>query len=184
MEARYGWQPTLGGLVSSVSNDFSGEAVFVDLGEGKNLVVTLTTERPKRKKSTDPLYLPIRVFSLTPHDKIQTKADIETAKAKGRVDVPLNRLPLVISFSDITDPSSVQRIDPSNLEASFGPGYRITRATIEMTDKPLLATIEKRLPWIPGLQIEDLVSPGEKLEYGSIKSAVFTKLRTAGREQP
>lgn len=182
MEPRYGWQPTLGGLVSSVRNDFSGEAVFVDLGDGKNLVVTLTDDRSKRKESVDAQYLPMRVFPFTPHDKVYTKADIEKARSKGRVNVPLRKLPLVISFTDMTDPTSVKRVDPTNLEANFGSGYRIASATIAMTDQPLAATIEKKLPWLKGLRLSDLQKPGEQLGYKTIKAAVFTDLRTGGRE--
>jgi hypothetical protein len=183
MEARYGWQPTLGGITSSVKNGFSGEAVFVDLGDGKNLVVTLTDDRSKRKESIDALYLPMRVFPFTPHDKALTKTDIENARSKGPVNVPLERLPLVITFSNIADPKSVKRVDPSKLEASFGVGYHIASATVEMTEKPLRATITKELPWLVGLQISDLLESGTNtgstyptLGYGSLKSAVFSSL--------
>ncbi len=145
MEARYGWQPTLGGITSSVKNGFSGEAVFVDLGDGKNLVVTLTDDRSKRKESVEALYLPMRVFPFTPHDKVHTKADIENAKSKGPVNVPLERLPLVVTFANVSDVTTIERVNPSNIEKSFGSGYRIIRATIEMTGLDLSVGIRKKL---------------------------------------
>jgi hypothetical protein len=40
----------------------------------------------------------------------------------------------------------VQRVDPANLAASFGPGIRLKRITVEVTDDDVTTGIEKRLP--------------------------------------
>ena len=39
-------------------------------------------------------------------------------------------------------------VDPTNLAATFGPGYRIAKATIEVTDESLTHGIENKLPWV------------------------------------
>jgi copper chaperone CopZ len=43
---------------------------------------------------------------------------------------------------------AVQRVDPANLAASFGPGIRLKRITVEVTDDDVTTGIEKRLRWL------------------------------------
>lgn len=58
-----------------------------------------------------------------------------------------NPLPLLVTFRDITDPTSIERIEPANLAASFGPGYALHRITIQITDNAVTTGIERRLAW-------------------------------------
>ena len=161
-EARYGWQYTGGGITSSVDNSITGEAVFVDLGDGRNLVVTLTHWGSGRTRDLgggrmiptpweggpmDALNLPAIVYGFPPHHKVKTPEGIERAKAEGPKEIEPFRLPTTVTFSDATDPKSAQLVDPTDLEATFGPGYRIRRAIVEMTDAPLTQEIIRRLNW-------------------------------------
>ena len=45
--------------------------------------------------------------------------------------------PLLVTFTDITDPKTVQKVDPDNLAATFGPGVELKRITLEITDEPV-----------------------------------------------
>jgi hypothetical protein len=57
--------------------------------------------------------------------------------------------PLLVTFDDINDPASVRRVDPSNLLASFGPGYRLNAITLSITDEPVTeGRVEKLLGWL------------------------------------
>ena len=56
--------------------------------------------------------------------------------------------PLLVTFADPADPTSVQRVDPANLAASFGPGVTLKRITVEVTNDPVTTGIEKRLGWL------------------------------------
>jgi hypothetical protein len=67
---------------------------------------------------------------------------------RGPVDVPLPNLLLLVRFGDVNDPKTVERIDPADLAAGFGPGVKLIRATIEITKDPVTTGIEKRLPWL------------------------------------
>jgi hypothetical protein len=67
---------------------------------------------------------------------------------RGPVDVPLARLPMLVRFGDVNDPKTVERVDPFDLAASFEPGVKLLRATIEMTKDPVTTGIEKTLPWL------------------------------------
>jgi hypothetical protein len=67
---------------------------------------------------------------------------------QGKRDVPLDKLPMLVRFRDINDPMTVEKVDPADLEKTFGPGVKLISATIEMTDEPVTRGMEKRLPWI------------------------------------
>ena len=58
---------------------------------------------------------------------------------------------MLLRFGDLADPKSVARVDPNDLAASFGPGVKLVRATIEITDDPVTTGIEKRLGWVASL---------------------------------
>ena len=42
------------------------------------------------------------------------------------VELTGDAVPLLVTFADITDPTTVTRVDPANLAASFGPGVSLT----------------------------------------------------------
>lgn len=63
--------------------------------------------------------------------------------------VPPDRYPFMVTFTDIADPKSVQKIDPHNLAATFGPGVSLKRITLEITDEPVTeGKIEHVLGWL------------------------------------
>lgn len=59
-----------------------------------------------------------------------------------------NPMPMLVTFRDIDDPTSVERVDPANLTVSFGPGVRLKRITVEATDEDVTIGIERRLEWL------------------------------------
>jgi hypothetical protein len=58
--------------------------------------------------------------------------------------MPENPLPLLVRFLDITDPTSVERVEPGAL----GPGITLKRITIAKTDEPVTTGIRGRLAWL------------------------------------
>ena len=71
---------------------------------------------------------------------------------KGRVELAPGDLPLLVRFRDINDPKTVERVDPNDLAASFGPGVYLKRATVEITRDPVTTGIVKRLSWLAPLR--------------------------------
>jgi hypothetical protein len=61
------------------------------------------------------------------------------------------RPPQFVRFRDPRDPRSVEAVDPVDFAASFGPGTRLRRITIQHTDADVTTGIERRLAWLPGL---------------------------------
>jgi hypothetical protein len=56
-----------------------------------------------------------------------------------------NPLPMLVTFKDLRDPTSVKRVDPDDLAASFGTGYRLKSITVQVTDAPVTVGIGERL---------------------------------------
>ena len=79
--------------------------------------------------------------------------------------MPITNLPLTITFGALNDPQSARRVEPDDLSAIIGPGYRITDAKIEITAEPLNAQIQGVLPW--------LGKPNENLKCKSLTAMTF-----------
>jgi hypothetical protein len=56
--------------------------------------------------------------------------------------------PMLVRFRDIIDPTTVERVDPDDLAASFGEGVKLRRITIQLTDDPITTGIIRTLPWL------------------------------------
>lgn len=56
--------------------------------------------------------------------------------------------PMLVRFRDVTDPTTVERVDPDDLAASFGEGVKLRRVTVQLTDDPVTTGIEERLGWL------------------------------------
>lgn len=133
---------------------WTGEAVAVEVLPGKWLFALLEGEG-----GTDAGHWVYAAYDLGSALGPDGRPSYDAAMAKlhaqpMNVPVPLppDRLPLMVTFGDIADPNSVQRIDPSNLEASFGPGVDFKFATLEITDGPItLGKVEAVLSWLMNL---------------------------------
>jgi hypothetical protein len=135
-----------------------GEAVAVDLGERGTLFALLTgpetLEAGGRHGESffphDPERIPLEAFAMEKSSSAVLTQDFLNAISRRRdtVDLPLNKLPMLVRFTNLADPRSVERVDPNNLPASFGPGVRIVSATLAVTDDPVTAGIEKKLVWL------------------------------------
>jgi len=121
-----------------------GEATVVELGEEKYLFALIGgAER-----------FGLRVFHerRLPQDT-DGLASIIRHVAAGRRGVarpvPPEAMPLLVTFTDIADPTTVRRVDPDDLAATFGPGYVLKSVTLAITDEPVTrGDVEKVLAWI------------------------------------
>lgn len=60
--------------------------------------------------------------------------------------------PLFVTFDNVNDPASVRRVDPGNLSATFGAGYRMNAITLSITDEPVTqGVVERVLGWLETL---------------------------------
>lgn len=119
-----------------------GEAVAVDLQDGKTLFAVLSGEKGDPNFSGGGVWW---LFRQIRGRQIELWPNAPVTNAP-RVKDPR---PLLVTFTDIADPASVRRVDPADLAASFGPGVRLKRITVSITDDPVTTGIEKRLRWLP-----------------------------------
>jgi hypothetical protein len=61
----------------------------------------------------------------------------ELSQKTGSVDVPPEKLPMLLRFRDTGDRHSNEELDPRDLAAALGPGVRLARARLEFTNDPV-----------------------------------------------
>lgn len=105
------------------SQSVSGEAVVLEVAPGKYLFALLKG-----------LPSPFEVFF--PGEKpLEVASRMELLRESRTLTSDL--YPLLVTFTDIDDPTTVQRVDPSDLAAVFGTGYALKAITLEITDEPV-----------------------------------------------
>ena len=122
-----------------------GEALAVDLPGGKTLFALLKTVNVKGHNdlgytsmvALDPLF---RWDYVESAERIASRVGLTSP-----AEVITENYPMLVSFRDVTDPTSLELVDPENLAATFGPGVRLRRFTAEVIDVPMTTGIEKRL---------------------------------------
>ncbi|MEP5937736.1 MAG: hypothetical protein ABJ239_05370 [Erythrobacter sp.] len=139
------------------SRRVKGEAAFVNLGERGSLFALLRSEddvdfakrimflmAPKgRDKNGDPFLGRFNnMLEMTePVELPATQAEINPSLAE------MKGQPMLVTFGDLDDPSSVARVDPDDLAASFGDGVSLRRITVQMTNDRVTTNIENRISW-------------------------------------
>jgi hypothetical protein len=148
---------------AALQSKIRGEAVVVDLGNGRYLFALLS-------HADDTGYTADLAPLITmDRDKIVWSVEaITRAKAlSGRISVPSKHFPKFATFTDITDPRSVKEVDPANLGTTFGAGYSLKSVTLEITDEAVTkGKIENVLGWVQ----DHFDGRLDGNRYGTIKS--------------
>lgn len=126
--------------------DITGEAVVVDLGNGRYLFALLN-----RAESVG-----LEIFGGAEHPTLSRPRGTLLEMARRVVartgearDLPRKHYPLLVTFGDINDPTSLRRVNPGDLAASFGPGYGLNEITLSITDEPITrGKVEKAIGWL------------------------------------
>jgi hypothetical protein len=133
-----------------------GEAVFVDLGGGKNLIALLA----QIDKSVDldgMNYLALRAYRAAGRDVSFNGL----SKMTGAVPVTGALIPVLLTFGNPEDPFSAHAIAPDDPEKTLGRGFRLHGVLVEAVPngfwpldfggslgEPVTRGIEARLPWL------------------------------------
>ncbi|MBX9660899.1 MAG: hypothetical protein K2X00_20275 [Nitrospiraceae bacterium] len=146
------WAQSFGG------NGFSarGEAVAVDVAPGKTLFALLMSPNDydfpwyQSRMIIDALHL--GAVAKPPIKISEDDYSIETHQLIGRLhvklDLPKTLYPLIVTFTDLREPKTVEAIKPDKFSEKLGSGVNLKRITVEVTDEPITTGIEKRLPWL------------------------------------
>jgi hypothetical protein len=146
--------------------EVTGEAVYVELDQGRNLFVTLTNlGSGRRGPPASPLegalnaeFLPRKAFGLNfwPGQERELCHAVALAKEKGPMQIAPQVVPTTVTFQSLQDPKSVENLDPSNMVQTLGPDVSLASVTVEITDQHPQDRIRSVLPWLssfpePGL---------------------------------
>jgi hypothetical protein len=179
-----GW---LGGLANhSLLNGSRGEATVVDLGSAGLLIALLVPDETRGRRGSAPGGYEYTVFNDRWAELGREFGGNYVARNAGFIDwlnrekpkaeVPFDILGLFVRFRDPNDPKTVERVDPSELAASFGSGVHLARVTIEITDAPLSSRIEKYLPWLDRLRSSDASLDGDASKARAVIAPLANKL--------
>lgn len=125
-----------------------GEAIAVDLPEGRTVFALLKAVNANGHDDLGYTSM-VALDPLFRWDYVESAERIATGVGlTSPAEVLPENYPMLVTFTDIDDPKSVQRVDPANLAASFGPGTHLKRITVEVTDDDVTTGIEKRLRWL------------------------------------
>ncbi|UWU89726.1 hypothetical protein [Bradyrhizobium sp. CB1015] len=140
-----------------------GEAVFVDLGQGKNIVVLLAHRQGAKLDLDDINYVALRAYGAARGSQVSFK---DMNRQTGIVPVQGELIPVLVSFADLRDPNTARLVDSDHAEAILGEGHAIRGFSAEVVPngfwpidfggalgEPVTRGIEGKLPW--------LAAPGE-----------------------
>jgi hypothetical protein len=133
----------LGGGAGVGGSVLKGEAAVADLGGGRYLFALIDSED---------WYLTYHTLSKElsrEGKKNYATAAREYPNIKGPRPVPPNMYPTLVTFTDLANPKSIKLVDPDNLAAAFGSGYRLRSITLEITDEKVTeGRVKELLGWL------------------------------------
>lgn len=120
------------------SNDLEGEAAFVEVAPNKYLFALLKTyDAPSGNKVFRPQPVK-RPYSTADGFRNQIRTENEAIQASQETrEVPRASFPTLVTFTNPKDPSTAVEVEPENLEAVFGKGYRLVSIRLGITSEPL-----------------------------------------------
>ena len=135
----------------------SGEAVIVDLPGKKSVFALMTTAREDGSYSGGPgvfNFLVIRACNLREKNGRSGASSLVrlVGGLSGKCQIPMQDVPLMVSFENETDPTSVQRVFTDHPESTLGGNVKFLGASLTITSEPLAKGIRQRLPWLSDYQ--------------------------------
>ena len=123
---------------SSMSH--KGEAVMVDLPNGETLFALM---------SPDGQETPMLGFgSARQETGSEGSVNVLSPPKRPEVEHGKSGYPRLVRFSNINDPKTIEKVNPANLAASFGTGYRLKRITAQVVDEEVTEKVAERLGWL------------------------------------
>lgn len=125
---------------------FKGDAVYIDLGHGKNLVALLVGG----EKAQDPDLFKIMAVKAFKAGNCTTNMCSwkNIAEMSGEHVLKPELLPTFVTVGDVTHSESVREVMPREFTSIFGPAYKLKRVWIELTDAPVTRGLEQHLPFL------------------------------------
>ncbi|MFT4159767.1 hypothetical protein [Shinella sp.] len=159
IQASYGFWPKwygMGDFMGASNHAHSGEAAFVEVAPGRYLFAIMSQNDPEMAYETF-------IGPITTSREERIEGFDRLYRLRETRALPRELYPTLVTFRDINDPASVQKVDPDDLEASFGPGYALYGVNISITGDPVTKRkINNVLPWIE--HYYDRLLDGQRLQ--------------------
>jgi hypothetical protein len=136
-----------------------GDAVFVELGQGKNLVALLA-HVDNNLVLDDMNYVALRAYAEASGKRVPFSG---MSRLTGIVPVKGALIPVLVTFADPANPGTARVVAPDDAEAVLGKGYRLKGLTAEVVPngywpldfggvlgEPVTRGIVAKLPWLNG----------------------------------
>jgi hypothetical protein len=133
-----------------------GDAVWVDLGGGKNLVALLAHLGDKGVELDGMNFVALRAFNAAGRKTTFNAMNRMT----GTAPVTGELIPVLAAFADVNDPATTRVVKPDDLAATYGNGFALRGVTVEAVPngfwpldlggplgEPVTRGIEAKLPW-------------------------------------
>jgi hypothetical protein len=160
------------------SDTVTGEAVYVDLGGGKNLFILLGADKWERALAPTPgrqggidgigggndailerqltlgslnvLWLPISVYNLgrIPGQERDMQRRVDKLHGEAPVELPLINVPLMGSFEDVARPETFNTLMPTNVSKVLGDSYVLQAVKIQIVDEAVGDKMQSILQWL------------------------------------
>jgi hypothetical protein len=147
--------PEAGGSIG-----MKGDAIFVDLGDGRHLITALA-HGPNASNFDGMSRLAMKAFAAAGQN-VRFK---DVNQLGGKVQVYGDLIPTLVMFANLVDPKTARVLDPANIEEIFGNGFHLNRVILEMVPvglwpldvggplgEPVTREIETRLPWVTSVK--------------------------------
>jgi hypothetical protein len=135
----------------------SGDAIFLDLGGGRNLMALLA--HLDKSVDLDAInYVALRAYAAAGGRRVNFN---DMNRVTGVVPVKDALIPLLVTFGDPANPGTARSVPPDDFEAVLGKGYRLRGVTAEGVPNgfwpidfggslgdPVTRGIAARLPWL------------------------------------
>lgn len=126
-----------------------GEAVYLDLGAGKNIIALLA--HGKSGENSGKMEWLVLGAARAAGQKLEW---FQTKDVRGQVPLVGDLIPTLVTMTDPQDPGSARVVSPGQFESIFGPGYRFVGAHVAVTTDDVTENIERHLPWIGNADAE------------------------------
>ena len=140
-----------------------GEAAMVDLPNGQVLFALM---------SPDGQETPMLAFG-SARQTAWSDDSVKVLQPPAKIEAAYGQsgYPRLVRFRDIAEPESVEKVDPANLAATFGPGYRLKRITAQIVSEDVTENVKQKLVWLRG----DTGRRLEKLPVGGTTTPTFAQ---------
>jgi hypothetical protein len=136
-----------------------GEALIADVGGRRTIYILPIQHPPKSSLAQVYEYGILSTFGIKNGIGSLTDADFAKLRdASGRKPFRLygtTRLPVLISFTDESDPKTIFEIQPSEV-GRYLSGVRFLSLYIEVTDEPVTRNLRARLPWLNSVNATEI----------------------------